>query len=260
MILVMANPSKSEPKALLLNRHLEKFQRRSAIQIGLFISTVAFFLCIPASAQEVIKDTIAQRAVACTACHTLGGKEAKDGYYPRIAGKPAGYLYNQLIHFREGRRNWPMMTYMVDHLSDDYLKEMAVYFSQLHPPYPPPQSPNVSAATLERGRTLVLKGDQSKNIPACIACHGSNLMGIAPNLPGLIGLPRDYLNAQFGNWKNGTRRAAAPDCMAQIASRISIEEISAVSAWLSSQPVPNGAVPEQTANVKLPLQCGTVAK
>jgi cytochrome c553 len=153
-----------------------------------------------------------------------------------------------------------MMTYMVDHLSDDYLKELANYFSQLHPPYPAPQLPNVSPSTLERGRVLALSGDANKNIPACVACHGKSLMGTAPNIPGLIGLPRDYLNAQFGNWKNGTRRAAAPDCMAQIAHRITIEEISAVSAWLASQPVPGDAAPEAGGNIKLPLECGTVAK
>ncbi|MGV3740916.1 MAG: c-type cytochrome [Burkholderiaceae bacterium] len=212
------------------------------------------------AAQATIKDTIAQRAVACVACHTLEGQNTGETYYPRIAGKPSGYLYNQLIHFREGRRTWPLMTYMVDHLSDDYLREMAEYFSQLHPPYPAPQPPNVSAATLERGRTLALNGDPGKNIPACVACHGNNLMGLTPNIPGLIGLPRDYLNAQFGNWKNGTRRAAAPDCMAQIAARISVEEISAVSAWLAAQPVPANAAPASGASVKLPLSCGTVAK
>jgi cytochrome c553 len=30
----------------------------------------------------------------------------------RIAGKPAGYLYNQLLNFRDGRRNYPLMTYI----------------------------------------------------------------------------------------------------------------------------------------------------
>jgi cytochrome c553 len=232
---------------------------RKNLILGLCTITAAL-TCISSQAQTKIKDTIEQRVAACTACHSLEGKEAGDGYYPRIAGKPAGYLYNQLVHFREGRRNWPMMNYMVDHLSDDYLKEMANYFSQLHPPYPAPQPANVSSATLERGRALALNGDQSKNIPACVACHGKNLMGVTPNIPGLVGLPRDYLNAQFGNWKNGTRRAAHPDCMAQIAARISVEEISAVSAWLAAQPVPKDAMPESGTNIQLPLACGTVAK
>lgn len=219
----------------------------------------AAIVCTSAHGQ-VLKDTIDQRAIACIVCHSLEGKNTTDGYYPRIAGKPAGYLYNQLIHFREGRRSWPMMTYMVDHLSDDYLKELAHYFSELHPPFPAPQLANVPAATLDRGKTLALKGDQGKNIPACVACHGQNLMGLTPNIPGLIGLPRAYLNAQFGNWKNGTRRAAHPDCMAQIAASISVDDISAVSAWLAAQPVPADAAAQPGTNVQLPLSCGTVAR
>jgi cytochrome c553 len=213
-----------------------------------------------AQAQQVVSDTIAQRTVACVACHGKEGRATSEGYFPRIAGKPAGYLYNQLINFREGRRRYPMMTYMVDHLSDAYLQEMAQYFSNLHPPYPAPQSVNVSSTVMERGRALVTKGDASKNIPACIACHGSNLTGVAPAIPGLVGLPRDYLNSQFGAWKNGGRKAAAPDCMAQITERLSVDDISAVSAWLSSQPVPNDMRPASSASVKLPIPCGGVSQ
>ena len=34
-------------------------------------------------------------------------------------------------------------------------------------------------------------------------------------VPGLLGLPRDYLNGQLGAWRSGQRRAVEPDCMAQ---------------------------------------------
>jgi cytochrome c553 len=205
-----------------------------------------------------VPDTIAQRAIACTACHGKEGRATSDGYYPRIAGKPAGYLHNQLMNFREGRRQYPLMTYMVDHLSDAYLLEIAGYFASLHLPYPPPQVIDVPPAVLERGRVLVMSGDSSKNVPACVACHGKTLTGVAPFIPGLLGLPRDYLNAQFGAWKNGARRAAAPDCMAQVAARLSVEEISAASAWLASQPVPGDLAPLSAASVKLPMSCGSV--
>lgn len=87
-----------------------------------------------AAAQPQIHDTMAQRALACAACHGKEGRATRDGYFPRIAGKPAGYLYNQLINFREGRRRYPLMTYMVGHLSDAYLAEMAQYFSELDVP------------------------------------------------------------------------------------------------------------------------------
>jgi cytochrome c553 len=205
-----------------------------------------------------IPDTIAQRAVACTACHGKEGRATSEGFFPRIAGKPAGYLYNQLVNFRDGRRQYPLMIYMVAHMTDDYLKGLADYFSALHPPYPPPQPANLPPAALKRGRALVMSGDPSRNIPACIACHGERLTGLLPTVPSLVGLPHDYLNAQFGAWKNGARRAAAPDCMAQISNRLSSEDIGAVSAWLASQPIPNDMTPAPAPSVKLPIACGSV--
>jgi cytochrome c553 len=43
---------------------------------------------------------MADRMAACTACHGKEGRATADGYYPRIAGKPEGYLLNQLQSFR----------------------------------------------------------------------------------------------------------------------------------------------------------------
>src|SRR5438045_3752172 len=78
---------------------------------------------------DTVPDTIAQRVLACTACHGKEGRATADGYFPRIAGKPAGYLYHQLLNFREGRRQYALMTQLVDHMSDDYLREIATAFS-----------------------------------------------------------------------------------------------------------------------------------
>jgi cytochrome c553 len=208
-------------------------------------------------AQSTIENSIAQRALACAACHGKEGRATQEGYFPRIAGKPAGYLYNQLINFRDGRRQYPLMTYMVAHLSNDYLKEMAGYFSGLHLPYPPPQPPAASAQVLEKGRTLVINGDPSKAIPACIACHGEHLTGVNPSIPSLVGLSRDYLNSQFGAWQNGARRAAVPDCMAEISKKLTPEEIGAVTIWLASQPVPTDMAPSPTISARLPIPCGS---
>ncbi|WP_436267229.1 c-type cytochrome [Pseudoduganella sp. LjRoot289] len=208
------------------------------------------------AALKVLPDTLEQRLAACTACHAA--KERGDAYFPRIAGKPAGYLYNQLLNFREGRRKYPMMTYMVDHLPDAYLREIAQYFSELHPPYPAPTSNAATPAMLERGRLLVLQGDTAAKVPACVACHGQQLTGVAPAIPGLVGLPRDYINAQFGAWRNKVRRAHAPDCMAEITSRMTDADVAAVSGWLASQPADAAARPAAAIAAPLPLQCGSV--
>jgi cytochrome c553 len=66
------------------------------------------------------------------------------------------------------------------------------------------------------------------------------------------------LNAQFGAWRNGTRKAAAPDCMAQIAAKMTPGEISAASAWLASQPIAPDMRPAPPLTTRLPIPCGTV--
>jgi len=204
---------------------------------------------------------MAQRTLACTACHGDQGRAGPDGYYPRIAGKPAGYLYNQLLNFREGRRHYNLMTGLLDPLNNAYLKEMAQYFSALELPYPPPLATSASPAVLQRGETLARQGDVSRGIPACTQCHGEALTGVAPNVPGLLGLPRDYLNAQLGSWITGQRRAHSPDCMARVTQRMTAVDVTAVSAWLAARPLPGNTRPTQapvtgTTGTKA-IQCGS---
>lgn len=212
-----------------------------------------------APAPQTVPDTIAQRVQACTPCHGKEGRATNAGYFPRIAGKPAGYLANQLINFREGRRAYPLMTYLVDHMSDGYIAEIAGYFAALDLPYPPPQTRDAPPPLLEAGERLVRRGDPGREVPACVRCHGERMTGVAPAVPGLLGLPRDYLNGQLGAWKNGKRRAAAPDCMARIAAKLTPDDVAAVSAWLSSQPLPADTHPATALPEPLPIPCGGIA-
>ncbi|ARP84973.1 cytochrome C [Bordetella genomosp. 9] len=202
--------------------------------------------------------TMPARLAACTACHGEQGRAGPDGYYPRLAGKPRDYLFHQLQNFRDGRRQYRPMTNLLRHLPDDYLLEIAAWFAGQHPPYPPPAPADASPATLARGRLLTTAGDPARGVPACAACHGAALNGLAPAIPGLLGLPRDYLLAQLGSWRNGTRAAAAPDCMADVARQLSPEDIGAVAAWLSSQPVPQPYQPEPAGALQPPVACGGV--
>ncbi len=209
------------------------------------------------AAPHTVPDTMAQRVLACTGCHGKEGRATNAGYFPRIAGKPAGYLYNQLRNFRDGRRTNAAMTHLVDHLSDAYLREMADYFAGQDLPYPPPQTANAPAAAVQQAKALVLQGDVQRNIPACTQCHGSAMTGVLPAYPGLLGLPRDYLVGQLGAWQTGKRHAAAPDCMGQIAKRLTAEEISAVAIWLSSQPLPAQTHAVAASTAPPPVNCGS---
>ena len=211
-----------------------------------------------ARAAPKVEDTMAQRVLACTGCHGPEGRAASDGYYPRIAGKPAGYLYNQLVSFRDGRRQYTLMANLLAPLTDDYLRDIAAHFAQLQLPYPPPPPATAGVDVLARGETLVTKGDAALGVPACIQCHGAALMGVAPSMPALIGMPRDYLNAQLGAWRTDGRHAASPDCMADVAKKLAQSDITAISQWLGAQAVPAGAKPATALPAPLPLPCGGV--
>jgi len=240
-----------------LSRHVPEKKNGMLKSILLSLAMIPALLPAARTAHAApLPDTLEQRLAPCLACHQP--HERNDAYFPRIAGKPEGYLYNQLLNFRDGRRQFPMMTYMVDQLPDAYLREIAQFFASQHPPYPQAVPVNATPAMLERGRVLVHQGDAARKIPACVACHGQQLTGVAPAIPGLVGLPRDYINAQFGAWKNKVRRAQAPDCMADVAARLTDADVAAVSGWLASQAVADDARPASAPAAPLPLKCGGV--
>jgi cytochrome c553 len=239
-------------------RCLEHGLKRAAVGAALALAASLPLIALSAQAGPRVEDSMAQRLLACTGCHGAQGRAAADGYYPRIAGKPAGYLFHQLQSFRDGRRHYAPMATLLAPLSDAYLHEIAEYFANLDLPYPAPQPATVSLETLRRGETLATHGDAQRDVPACIGCHGAALMGVAPAVPALLGLPRDYLNAQLGAWRTGNRHALAPDCMADVAKALAPEDIGALSQWLAAQPVPRAAKPAATLPAPLPLRCGGV--
>jgi cytochrome c553 len=210
-------------------------------------------------------DTMAERVKACTICHGPEDKEGRDAYYPRIAGKPEGYLFNQLRNFRDGKRHYRPMALLLEGLPDPYLREMAIYFSSLQQAFPPPEPMRLSPSEIGLAHRLITQGDAARKIPGCVECHGKDLMGTAPYIPGLLGLPRVYIIAQFGNWQNGgLMRGHTADCMSEIAKQLSTDEAGVIAAWLAAQSVPD-AFPKRPGTVavlpeKLARRCSSIVR
>lgn len=227
------------------------------------IAVVALLLLssVPALSQDnqpsAAPDTMEARVQACTICHGDKGKGTNDVYFPRLAGKPAGYLYNQLLAFRAGRRHYPPMNYLLEFLPESYLKAIAQYFAEQRPALPAAAPPEVSEEILAQGKQLVTHGDSARSIPACASCHGPSLTGMEPAIPGLLGLRPAYVSAQLGAWRYGTRTATAPDCMQIVAGHLTEADVKAVAAWLSSLPAPPDASPAPKGTFTLPFDCGS---
>lgn len=233
-----------------------RFNLHPARWLAVAVSLLSLLTCLPGHAAEPA-ELMGERLAACAACHGDEGRTVGDDYYPSIAGKPSGYLYAQLLNFREGRRQHRIMAGLLANLSDAYLGEIALYYAAR----PHAAQPPVASATPEQlalGERLTKLGDPERRIPPCQACHGEQLTGVIPMIPGLRGLPASYLDAQVGAWKNGVRHAREPDCMGKIARALKAEEITAVSAWLASQPYTDDAKPADSLPSDMPMDCGVL--
>ena len=225
---------------------------------GLLFTLIVSFACAMLSpAQAESASPVAERVLACASCHGAQGQGTNDVYFPRLAGKPAGYLYHQLVAFRDKRRKYPPMNYLLEFQPDASLQQMADYFASQRPPLPPAAIPVVSHDVLEKGKTLVTQGDPQRGVPACARCHGPSFTGMEPAIPGLLGLRARYIAAQLGAWRYGTRTAIAPDCMQIVAGHLTEADVTAVAAWLSSLSAPANALPLPQGSLAMPLKCGS---
>lgn len=202
-----------------------------------------------------------ERLAACAACHGEHGEGvALSEYAPHLAGKPAGYLFAQMRAFRDGLRDSAQMTWLLQFMDDAYLHEIAAYYAA-QPPHTRAavagRAP-LPAAQVEEAERLVHDGDAAAGLPACAACHGERLSGLEPGIPALVGLPEDYLVAQLGAWRSGARRAAAPDCMAEVARALSPAQMRTVAAWLSRQSPGDADRPAAAGRFVPPRRCGSL--
>lgn len=230
---------------------------RSGIALLLLTLAAAWPAAARAQTDRNPPDTMAARVQACAPCHGAEGQGTDDDYFPRLAGKPAGYLLHQLIAFRDGRRRYPPMNFLLQYLPDAYLRAMAEHFAALRPPPVPRATPDVSDAVLARGQALVTAGDPAHGVPACSGCHGPALTGMEPAIPGLVGLHAKYISAQLGAFRYGTRTAAEPDCMQIVAASLTEADVTAVAAWLAAQPFAPAAAPAPQGSLAMPLHCGS---
>jgi cytochrome c553 len=226
---------------------------------AILLASVMLCSATVAGAEPTLRapDTMEARLLACAPCHGRQGEGTKNDYFPRLAGKPAGYLMNQLVAFRDGRRRYPPMNYLLEYQSDSYLQKIAEYFAALRPPPAQQTATDISSAVLARGRLLVTDGDQARGVPACSACHGPKLTGMEPGIPGLVGLHKSYISAQLGAFRYGTRTAAEPDCMQLVAASLTESDVTAVAAWLASVPIPADPSPVPKGTLQMPLGCGS---
>ena len=196
----------------------------------------AFLICALASgavAAEGLVDGSAEagkaRAVFCGACHGADGNSVNP-VWPSIAGQHPTYIVEQLHAFKNGTRTEPLMLGQAMLLSEEDMRNLAVYFSERQVATKVVADP----ATLDHGERLYRGGSRENLTPACIACHGPNGRGNpAAGYPSLKGQYAAYIAKQLRAYASGERRSdGATRVMRDIAGKLSEEDIVAVSSYV----------------------------
>lgn len=170
----------------------------------------------------------------CAGCHNADGNSIIPAN-PILAGQYAEYTVKQLMDFKSGdeepaRRENPIMASMVAALSQDDMKNAAVYYAQQKP------KPGIvnDESLLDKGKKLYQGGNLDNTIPACSSCHSPNGQGIPPHYPRLDGQHAAYTLSQLQAFRQGTRKNDMNDAMRTIVSRMSAQEMEAVSEYIAS--------------------------
>jgi cytochrome c553 len=164
-------------------------------------------------------------APACAGCHGAGGVAAVGTPFPRLAGLPVEYVAKELFDYRDGSRANPIMVPIAKALTNADIASLAWYYASLQVPGETP-----TAAGPQRGWQLARYGDNALALPACVDCHGGDITGGGPILPGLA-QPAAYTAAQLEAFRTGERKNDGDGIMQSIAKRLSDSDIKALSEY-----------------------------
>lgn len=198
------------------------------------IATIMFVACCGAAQAETDAYKAGQeKSAMCAACHGVDGNSVVP-MFPKIAELAPGYIIKQLIAFRSGERQDPLMAPMAMALSDEDIENLAAYYSaQKRTLDIPAAGPEVVAL----GERLYLGGSKDTSVPACSGCHGARGDGMPQaGYPYLRGQHADYIAKQLRDFKSGARANDAARMMRMTAERMTEEEIIAVSQYICGLP------------------------
>jgi cytochrome c553 len=163
----------------------------------------------------------------CYGCHGIANyRNAYPDYsVPELRHQNAEYLAAALHEYRDGARPHPTMHAQAASLSDQDIEDIAAYLQGETPVKPGTPAPGKAPP---------------KQVAACIACHGENGLGVegplTPKPPVLAGQHVDYLEQALTSYRNGRRKNAVMDSMAQLLT--SDEDVKIAAAYFADQKSP----------------------
>jgi len=195
-----------------------------------WIATIGLFTLLAsphALALEGNAQAGGQKAAVCGACHGPDGNSVNPEW-PRLAGQQATYIAEQLAAFKAGKRVNPVMSPNAMPLSDQDMADLAAYFSgqQL-------QGQEADPSLYKAGELLYRGGDATREIPACMSCHGPEGKGNGPaRYPSLRAQHSVYVYSQLKAFASGDRKPLSNDIMQAIAAKMTDEQMRSVASYV----------------------------
>jgi cytochrome c553 len=184
-------------------------------------------LCAHAGSALAAGDPAAgqQKAAMCQGCHGAKGVSSMAGV-PSLAGQRDQFLQWQLVFFRSGRRDNPIMTPLTANMSDQDVRDLGAYFASLPPP--PAIAADPDPALHATGATLAEQHH-------CAACHTDNYVG-KQAAARVAGQREDYLVHALADYRSSARPSTGVAAMTEAASGLSDEDIAALAHFLATLP------------------------
>ena len=179
----------------------------------------------PASAPDPAKGA-ALSASVCAACHTNDGSRGVAAN-PIIQGQHPDYLVKQLVEFKAGKRDNPVMKSMAAPLSETDMRNVAAFYASKQPK--PGFAKNKDLVA--HGEKIYRGGIADRSVPACSGCHGPSGAGIPAQYPRLAGQHADYVEAQLVAFRSGTRHNNP--VMTAVAAKLNDRDIKALADYVA---------------------------
>lgn len=140
-------------------------------------------------------------AAVCAGCHAApaGGGTAVG---PSLDGQREAYLADAIKAYKTGLRNNPLMSAMVQNLSDADMQNVAAYYAGLS-----------CRGGAEQDKAEVTAGHALAT--NCVICHGATGVSRQPLWPNLAGLSRDYDVTALKSYRDGGRKHPLMSAMAK---------------------------------------------
>jgi cytochrome c553 len=172
----------------------------------------------------------------CLECHGNAGEgqgfsNGSEGKFARLDGQYSEYILKQIEDFRSGKRKNEFMQMMARTIDDTDLADIAAYFGSQKKM----QADNEGSGDNALGKNLFINGDATRNIIACVSCHGADGRGIAGTTanPVIGGQGMRYVETQLSGWRSGERSNSAGGVMNLVTKSLTDEEILSLSKYIS---------------------------